>query len=44
MKANHAQWTRVFGPEAKITGFSLHDDYAYLLTYRDAPRFKIVRT
>jgi len=37
-------WRRVFGPEAKITGFSLRRDDMYLLTHRDAPRFRVVRT
>lgn len=41
---NRAQWRKMFGPAAKITGFSLHRDEMYVLTHRDAPRFKIVRT
>src|SRR5207249_5969064 len=38
---NRARWTRLFGPEAKVTGFSMHRDQLYLQTHRDAPRFKI---
>jgi len=44
VKAGRAAWHRVFGPEAKITGFSLHNEALYLLTHADAPRFKVTRT
>jgi prolyl oligopeptidase len=41
---HRARWQRLFGPEAKIVGFSLHQDLMYLQTHRDAPRFRITRT
>jgi len=44
VRNNRAAWKRVFGPEAKVVGFSLHRDTMYLQTHRDAPRFKVTRT
>jgi prolyl oligopeptidase len=44
VKKHRARWTLLFGPEAKVTGFSLRRDQMYLVTHRDAPRFKITRT
>jgi prolyl oligopeptidase len=41
---HRGRWVRMFGPEAKVTGFSLHRDEMYVLTHRDAPRFRILRT
>ena len=42
--ADRPRWTKIFGPEAKITGMSLHDHTMYLLSHTDAPRFKVLRT
>ena len=42
--ADRAQWTRMFGPEAKITGMSMRDYTLYLLTHADAPQFKVLKT
>jgi prolyl oligopeptidase len=42
--AGRAAWRRIFGPEAKVTGMSLHGNDVYLLTHADAPRFKVTRT
>ena len=42
--ARRARWTKLFGTEAKIVGFSLRRDTLYLVTHRDAPRFKVMRT
>lgn len=35
-------WKKICGPEAKVTGASLKGDRIYLLTYKDAPRYKIL--
>jgi prolyl oligopeptidase len=39
-----APWIKVADVEDKVTGFAVRGDDIYLLTYKDAPRFKIVRT
>ena len=42
--AGRAAWRRVFGPEAKITGMSMHGRDLFLLTHAEAPRFKVTLT
>jgi prolyl oligopeptidase len=35
-------WKKICGPEAKVTGSSIKGDDIYLLTFKDAPRYKIL--
>ena len=42
--AGRGTWQRLFGPEAKVTGMSMHGSDLFLLTYSGAPRFKVKRT
>jgi prolyl oligopeptidase len=37
-------WRKVYGVEDAVTRFEDHGDYLYVLTSRNVPRFKIVRT
>ena len=37
-------WRKVADPKDLVTSFAVHDDALYLLTARDAPRNKVVRT
>ena len=37
-------WTKICGPEDGVTGAALFGDDVYLLTHKDAPRFRIVRS
>ena len=39
-----AHWTKLFGPDDKITGMSMSGSTLYLLTHKDAPRYRIVKT
>ncbi|HEY2445806.1 MAG TPA: prolyl oligopeptidase family serine peptidase [Rhizomicrobium sp.] len=40
----HAPWKRVAALADKVTGIAVHGDRLFLVTYRNAPRFKIVET
>jgi prolyl oligopeptidase len=35
-------WKKVCGPEAKVTGCTIKGDDIFLITYQDAPRYKIL--
>lgn len=35
-------WKKICGPEDKVTGSSIKGDDIYLLTYKDAPRYKVL--
>ena len=37
-------WRKLFDAKDDITGFAIHGDDLYLLSHRDAPRFKVLRT
>jgi prolyl oligopeptidase len=37
------QWRRVVQPSDEVTSFVLHNNVAYLLTKKNAPRYKVVR-
>ena len=36
-------WRKVFDTEDEVTAFDVHSDDLYLLTFRDAPRYKVTR-
>ena len=38
------KWKKICDADQQVTDFAVHGDVAYLLTARDAPRFKVVRT
>jgi prolyl oligopeptidase len=38
------RWRRLFGRESDITAFAIHGDDLYLLSHKDALRFKVLRT
>jgi prolyl oligopeptidase len=38
------EWQKVCDVDDDVTGFAIHGDTLYLLTHKDAPRFKVVRT
>ena len=38
------RWRRLFGRADDITSFAIHGDDLYLLTHKDASRFKVLRT
>lgn len=42
--AGHPRWRRVCAPEDAVTNIAQRGDQLYLLTHKDAPRFKIVKT
>jgi prolyl oligopeptidase len=42
--AGRPAWTKVCGFEDAVTAFALRGDDLYLLTHKDAPRFRIVKT
>lgn len=39
-----APWVKIADVPDQVTGFAVRGDDIYLLTYKDAPRFRIVRT
>jgi prolyl oligopeptidase len=39
-----AKWTKICDTDAAVTGAEMHGDDLYLLTHRDASRFKITKT
>jgi prolyl oligopeptidase len=41
---SNASWRRVAEFADGVTSIAVHDDDLYLLTYKDAPRYKIIRT
>jgi prolyl oligopeptidase len=38
------QWKKICGPEDDVTGFDLRGDDLFLLSHKDAPRYKVLRT
>jgi prolyl oligopeptidase len=38
------QWKKICGPEEAVTSFDLRGDDLFLVTHKDAPRFKVIRT
>jgi prolyl oligopeptidase len=40
----HAPWQKLFDTEDQITNLDIRDDSLYLMSHKDAPRFKIIRT
>jgi len=39
-----AQWKKICGPEEDITGFDWRGDDVFLVSHKDAPRYKVLRT
>src|SRR4029450_12889283 len=37
-------WRKIVDEDAGVTDFDVHDTDIYLLSHREAPRFKVVRT
>jgi len=37
-------WRKLCDPEDAVTGFDWHGDNLYLVTHKNAPRFKVIRT
>ncbi len=37
-------WRKVVDAKDEVTSFAVHDNALYLLTHKDAPRYKVVRT
>lgn len=37
-------WRKLFGTDDAITDFAIHGDDLYVLTHKNAPRFKVLRT
>ena len=37
-------WRKLCDPEDAVTGFDWHGDDLYLITHKNAPRFKVIRT
>ena len=37
-------WRKVVEPKDEVTSFVVHDNALYLLTHKDAPRYKVMRT
>jgi prolyl oligopeptidase len=37
-------WRKLSDPEEAVTGFDWHGDDLYLITHKNAPRFKVIRT
>lgn len=42
--APHIRWKRLFDASADVTSFAIHGDDLYVLTHKDAPRFKVLKT
>lgn len=38
------KWRKLFGRDADVTSFAIHGDDLYLLSHKDASRFKILKT
>jgi prolyl oligopeptidase len=38
------KWRKLFGRDADVTGFAIHGDDLYLLSHKDALRFKVLKT
>jgi prolyl oligopeptidase len=38
------KWRKLFGREDEVTSFAIRGDDLYLLTHKDAPRYKLIRT
>jgi prolyl oligopeptidase len=39
-----SEWRKIADFSDSVTGFAVHDNDVYLLTYKGAPRYKVVRT
>lgn len=39
-----AQWKKICGPDEDVTSFDFHGDELFLVTHKDAPRYKVTRT
>lgn len=37
------RWRRLLGPDERVTSFALHGNAIYLLSKKDAPRYKVMR-
>ena len=37
-------WKKAIEPKDEVTAFAVHDSALYLLTHKDAPRYRVVRT
>ena len=42
--APHTPWRRLFDATADVTSYAIHGDDLYVLTHKDAPRFKVLKT
>ena len=42
--AGHARWRKVVGKRDDVTGFAAHGGLIDILTYKDAPRYRVVET
>jgi prolyl oligopeptidase len=40
----NAQWKKICGPEEDVTSFDFRGDDLFLVTHKDAPRYKVTRT
>jgi prolyl oligopeptidase len=38
------QWKKICGPEEDVTGFDFRDDDLFLVTHKNAPRYKVIHT
>jgi prolyl oligopeptidase len=43
-RADSTRWRKAADTADAVTGFAVHGEDLYLLTHKDAPRFKVVRT
>jgi prolyl oligopeptidase len=39
-----AIWRKLFGPQDEVTNYDIRGDDLYLMSHKDAPRFKVIRT
>jgi prolyl oligopeptidase len=37
-------WRKLFGKESDVTGYAIHGNDLFVLTHKDSPRFKVLRT
>lgn len=44
VSGSRTPWKKLCGPEAAVTGFDWRGDDLYLITHKNAPRFKVIRT
>lgn len=43
LNGTHTPWKKIIEPQDGVLDFVLHGDDLYLMTYKDAPRFRILR-